>query len=210
MGFLDKVASAVGSVAKPIAGIIGIGQQEGEQEAIAKAQGTQDALAQKRLEYQRKLSKEASDFRDKLPGYKNEAFNIQEDSAKLGLAKDLSDVRKDANSRGLLYSGIRQGAEADTLANFYADQSSERAKINQGAEDIARGMEEKALGVGLLGQQEQQALNDRAYDMALQQRAARGSGVSKLMGVGGGLLGGMAGKKGPSTGESINTAAGSA
>lgn len=194
MGLLSGIGKAVGGVASAITDTIGLTTPKGETDALRGAQSRQDALMQKQLEYQQKLSGEAQAFRDKLPQYKDEAFRVQEDSAKQGLAGDLAGVRKAANSRGLLYSGLRDGAEAGTLGDFYANQSAEKAKINQSAEDVARGMEEKAIGMGMENQQQQQAAQDRIYDMALQARAGKQAGQGGIMGavgkLGGGLLGG--------------------
>lgn len=187
--------SGVGDVFRGITDTIGLTTPQGQTDAIATAQGRQDALFAKQREYQQKLAKEAQAFRDQLPQYKDESFRLQEDSAKKTLAKDLSNVRTAANSRGLLYSGLREGAEAGTIGDFYADQAGQKAKINQTAEDTARGMEEKALGMGMQMQQQAQQQQDKAYDMALQARAGRQSGMAGIMGGGGNFLGGILGKK---------------
>lgn len=189
MGLFKSVGNAVSGIGRTVTDTLGLSTPQ----SVTDAQGAYGTAVneqlQKQREYQKKLSQEATKFREGLPGYKQEAANIAQDSGRRQLAKDLSSVDRQANRRGMLYSGIRQQSAADTLASHYSDQSEKRAAINQQSEDLARQMEEKALNFGIGVQQQQQAANDSAYNQALNQRMAQNQALSGLGGTVFGLLG---------------------
>lgn len=195
MGLLKSIGNAVGGVVNTVTDTIGLTTPQSVQNAQSQAQAVQNEQIRKQQEYQKKLGKEAEAFRGNLPGYKEEQGRISEDSGKRQLARDLSGNDKSFASRGLLYSGLRNEGAANAHTDFYATQAGERAKINAQAEDLARGMEEKALGMGFDVQSQAQANSDRAYDTALQQRMGQNQAIGNLLGGVGGLLGKAAGSK---------------
>lgn len=183
MGLLNKITS-------PITNLLGLTTPQSVQSEQQKFQQAQDEQLKKQREFQQKLVGQAADFRRDLPQFKAEQFRIQEDASKKRLAGSMGDIDKAASGRGLLYSGIREKGAADTLADFYAGQAEQKSAINQSAEDLARGMEEKSLGIGLSLQDQAQQAQDRQFQAAMDQRNARNKAMGGLIGAGARLVGG--------------------
>ena len=136
--------------------------QGGANIAEQAAAGNQEAQQQ-----QQKAVTNAQDFRANLPNYEQDQQNTATDSAKAKLANTMSGIDSSANSRGLLYSGLKQGAEANAAGGYASDLAATKANINQNAESAAEGMENAAVGQGLNQQQIMQQQNDAAYQQAL-------------------------------------------
>lgn len=141
--------------------------------------------------------KAAEDFKNNLPAYKNEQYNMAADTMKRGLAGDLKGIDQAANGRGLLYSGLRQGSRAQTQMGLAGNLSQAKADVNQAAEDQARQLEMNAIGTGMgmlnanMGNQQlayQQALNKYAA-----QQAQKGAIGGMLGSIGGAAFGGAGG-----------------
>ncbi len=74
----------------------------------------------------------AKNFRQNIPNYSDTLYNSYAGQAKAGLAKNIQNTRANYNSRGLLRSGMRQGAELGQQANTANDLVNARGQINQG------------------------------------------------------------------------------
>lgn len=106
------------------------------------------------------------------------------DQARMGLARDLAGARSAASSRGLLYSGLRRGAEADLRGQAGGQMAQYRQNVNQSqADKLGQFQGQQAeRGVARYGMDAQRNLG--AYQDALQQRGQkRAQGAS----IGGGL-----------------------
>lgn len=117
--------------------------------------------------------------------------NIDAAQQKHGLAQSLAGIRSGASSRGLLYSGLRQGAEAGATSNALNSMAANQAGYNRQAEDEAFGQEQQSLQ-NLEGLRQQEVANSQfQYDQALSNYQAQqeaGSGLFGLMGTIGGAI----------------------
>lgn len=112
----------------------------------------------------------ASDFRKNLPSLAERQYGMAREQGLRGLADQIQGVRSGANRRGLLYSGLRQGAEGAARAGAAGELAQARAGINQNLENQAQQFEQQAVGAGLgdLGYKTDQATS--AYQQALKNR----------------------------------------
>ncbi len=97
----------------------------------------------------------ANDFRSKLPGLQDTLGNQYEKSARQGLAQNLKQVKAGFNSRGLLKSGGRYGAEAQQNQATNFDVANNRYNINQGLNNTADQLDQNVANTayGLAGVQ---------------------------------------------------------
>jgi hypothetical protein len=91
----------------------------------------------------------AHTYRQSMPAMeRTQTADLRGDTAR-GLQKQVSDLRGDAQGRGLLYSGLRGGAEAGARRSAAMNVASGRAGIRQNLENTATGIEQNAVGAGL-------------------------------------------------------------
>lgn len=134
---------------------------------------------------------QAQDFQNNLPGYQNELYNQADNSARNSMAQKLADVKSASNSRGLLYSGLKQGQESAVGGQTAADLSNQRAKINEQTQGISNQMNQNAIGSGLAMQRAQQQMADQNYQMASQQAKQKQEAAQGLIGGIGKTIGGI-------------------
>lgn len=137
---------------------------------------------------------QAKDFRAGLPQYQENQFNAAADASRRQLAGDISGVRKSANQRGMLYSGLRQGAEAAAGGNAAAALAKRRVAINQESGERADALDNQALQSGMAVQQLEQKRLDTAYERALDRQKQKQAGLGSIAGGFGGIMGGLGGK----------------
>lgn len=131
----------------------------------------------------------AGEFRNNIPGMAEEQTAHAADTGRRELAANLAGNKEGASRRGLLYSGLKQGADLDAHSAYAAGLASKRASINADLEDKATQMEDAAIGGAFDDQKTQQS----AYDQAFQQRQARNASRNQAIGQLGGGLGSLAG-----------------
>lgn len=122
---------------------------------------------------------------------KNSMMNQAEDSGRRQLSQKLGQVRSGANSRGLLYSGLRQGAEEGTRAQSAGDLAATRQNINQASDEQMTNLTNQGANQGIqsYGMQIQNNAND--YQDALkryQQKTGALGALGKGLGAAGALL----------------------
>lgn len=135
--------------------------------------------------------KQARVNRVNAPKKAEDMGNLDAAAQKHGLAQSLAGIRSGASSRGLLYSGLRQGAEAGATSNALNSIAANRAGYNRQAEDEAFSGEQQSLQN--LESLRQAQMNDSQfqYDQALSNYQAQqeaGSGLFGLMGSMGGVI----------------------
>ncbi len=138
--------------------------------------------------------KQASDaraYRERMGEMKQSQGVQAQENSRQGLSSKIADIRSGSNKRGLLYSGLRQGAEAQAGTDAAGELAQQRAQINTQVEDQANQLDSQALGSAFATQKAQQDLNDSAYQDALQ-RKKQGMGIMSMVGSG---IGAMAGSK---------------
>lgn len=198
MGLMKKIGSAVKTAAVasvnpaaiPMAGLaLAKGKDHQPSPNDANAAGERAAAAHT------KQSELAEDYRQNLPGYKEAAFGYAADESRQNLAKQMAGIKSSANSRGLLYSGLKSGAENSALSQHMGGLSQSRYDINSQFDDQANEMENKSILSGFQNLATARGAADADYQLALQQRAERDKGIGSLLGAGGSIIGGQMGKQ---------------
>jgi len=133
--------------------------------------------------------KQAEAFKANLPNYKKSQYNLQAVDAKRDFANQLADIRQKANSRGLLYSGLRAGGEAESRGQLAGNLAGIKSNVNQSAEDQARELELQALNSAQGNVNLQNNREDILYNQALANKQAKLSALTDAAGVAGKLIG---------------------
>ena len=144
---------------------------------------------QRRQQAQQKQATEMS----ALQNQKGNLINQYGDSARRGLAHDLAGVRSSANSRGLLYSGLRQGAEQNMRGQAAGQMANYRAQVNNATADKIDGYSNQQAQRGVAKYGMDNAQNISTYQDALGQRGQRQKQAGQIggaLGMAGGMLAG--------------------
>ncbi len=154
-----------------------------------------------RDELRSKMTSQANDYRKNLKGTQESQFGQVADVSKRGLAQKMSGIDSSANSRGLLYSGLNQGAHAAAQAQNAGELSNARTDINTQTENTANDMENKARNMGIDDVNQASAEWDNTYNQAMsnRQQGAQalgqvGSALGTVAGIAGANMGGGAKK----------------
>lgn len=135
----------------------------------------------------------AERFRGNLAGYRNDQIGQAQDQSRKELAAQLAGVTSGMNRRGILYSGLNQGAQAGARAQAASQLAGNITDINRNAEDTAFGLEQGAVAAGLQGQKMQQERENQLYQQALAYKQSKNAGLNGLMGGAGSAIGMIAG-----------------
>lgn len=136
-----------------------------------------------------KAAKDAEQRKLDVANSKNAMMNQAGDSARTQLAQKLGQVRSAANSRGLLYSGLRQGAEGNARGQAAGQLAGQRAQINQASDEQMTGLTNQAAQQGVQTYGNQIKNNAQDYQDALARYKQKSSALGAL-GQGLGALGG--------------------
>lgn len=112
-----------------------------------------------------KTQDEAYQFRQDMPGLMKEQENILQTDANRAIDSGVKGERTNYNNRGLLYSGMRQGAEGDVKARVAGELARSTADTRKRYEDTARSKENVAAQVGLAGYQEALRMAQDVYNL---------------------------------------------
>ncbi len=123
----------------------------------------------------------ATDFKNNIPKYQDQLQNNYAQQAKQNLAKGLTQNKRDFNSRGLLKSGSRYGADARATQATNADINQGNQTINQNLNNTLDTLEgnytnsaysmaglNPNLGAGLLQGQQNTNSQDAINNQSLQ------------------------------------------
>lgn len=177
MGFLSGIGKA-----------LGFGSDDRVKNQIA-------PVDQRLIDISKEQAEQAKQFRAQLPQYNQTKFQREEDVGKTQLGGALQGSRQGFSQRGLLYSGLRSGAEAGARGNMASQLAGRRRALTLEGEQQAGGLEQQALdtGMGLSDIRQQQSAMENQINAARQQRKEGvikniGSSVGSLFGgaVGGG------------------------
>jgi hypothetical protein len=115
-----------------------------------------------------------SNFADQRPELEQNLTSAATDAAKGSLADRLYQTKQAANSRGLLYSGIRQGAEEGEKAKASGDLAKNLMSIRGSLDEQQRALSEQAYSSGVNVQSlfQQHANNQMQSDLARQRNDA--------------------------------------
>lgn len=128
-------------------------------------------------------SDQAKKLRETADSRANAQYDVLADQARRGVGQGIKDVRSQASSRGLLYSGLRQGAEQGVRAQGASDLANARTAVNRQVEDETYDAEQQALQ-GLMAQRQMQ-LGDaqQRYQQGLLGMKAKEGANSSLFGL---------------------------
>lgn len=94
---------------------------------------------------------QARSFRAGLPQYKDEQYGLVAREGAKNLENNLNTIQRSSNQRGLLYSGLRRGAEVGARGAMAATLAQQRADINRSADRLADSYDNTAANIGLAG-----------------------------------------------------------
>jgi hypothetical protein len=134
------------------------------------------------------MTKDAKKFRAGLGQYTDEQYSAQANRGREQLQGTLGTIKSAANQRGMLYSGLRQGAEGGARQNMASILANQRAQINTEASSLADTKDFAAANVGLAGFGDAVRRADDTYAASLQSANARNLALGQIgQGVGYGL-----------------------
>lgn len=126
------------------------------------------------------LGDEAKDFESNIDNYANDQYGLLKREVTDNLDKGLEQTRKNYSSRGLLYSGLRQGAEADKRGEAAGLLAQGRASINTDLSQMAQSKKQIAAQVGLAGYQQALDSAHELSNMQMQNALARRKNAASL------------------------------
>src|SRR5271165_4240856 len=112
--------------------------------------------------------KTAQQYQTNAAGLMQEQGNMAQDQNAQALSGQTKNITNNANSRGLLYSGIKQGAVASAQGNSAANTSAQQAGINQNVTNQANTLNAQALQSQMGVQNLVNQRNSLAYNIANQ------------------------------------------
>lgn len=200
MGFFDSignVAKGAFNVATAPARFIGntlFGGDE-EEQAPDVSEVVRRNLAAQNKTLTGDLASRAKDYRTKLNQTRGEMYDQAADVGRRGLAQQMAGVNKQANQRGLLYSGLKQGAQAQKAAGYAGNLSRAQQNIYDATENQAQELEQGAINADIQQAMAERSATDAAYNAALQARNNRNGLLGSLFSAGGTIAGSALGKK---------------
>ena len=195
-----------GVQASGIGGLFGGGGQPEETEAEKaqeKANEEQQAMVDKSKSHAQAYRAQADKFRKDLPQYTGNQIASAQDSAKRNLATDIYNVKAGMNSRGMLYSGLNEGAQAGAKGQESSKLAGNIQDINQKAnqqadikDQLATNAEQSADAQEVDLQRAKAGQSQGNYDNALKQRQNQQQFFSDISGGVGSIIGMFTGMKG--------------
>lgn len=135
--------------------------------------------------------KNSVDFQNNLANYGGQMYTQAADQSKKQLADTQAGIKTAANSRGLLYSGLRQSAEQGAATNAADNLASTTVGINQGLDQINNANQQQAINTGLDQYKGQVGAAFNAYQQALNSQQQKQQAFGSVL-SGGGAIGALA------------------
>lgn len=98
---------------------------------------------------QQKQQMRADQFRQAFPSILDSKLSTARTDTRRQIAEGLNTTRANYNQRGLLYSGLRAGAEGDVAADAEKNYANLAVKTNQELNDTANQLDQDAIETGL-------------------------------------------------------------
>jgi hypothetical protein len=172
-----------------------------EAEVAEKLKGRRQQMESDPLRAQRLLLK---DFEGRAPEMQRQAIEGVAGQERRRLAGELTGIKSGASSRGLLYSGMRQGAEAKARAGSDVNMAEQRQGINQAFNQQRQALKEAPIKSGLNMAQMQSGVADQVMSQALSNMQQRQQSMSGLGSALGAIGGAYFGSKSPASGGDKN------
>jgi hypothetical protein len=146
----------------------------------------------------------ATDYQANIPVYAEQNMGIVGNQARQSLAQALSANTANANSRGFLYSGLKQGADVASQGQYADNLANAQTQINSTLQNNANDLKNNAISIGQKAADAQQNYTGAAQQTALdvtntelgqeqqnaQNYAQAGSALGSAVGGAAGLLSG--------------------
>ena len=142
-------------------------------------------------------------------GQEGQAEDVIRGNANQALGQGIKNTNQNYNNRGLLYSGMREGADNDVRANVASNMASDLAGTKREYANLKESQEQAYASVGQIQQQQNIDRANQVFDTVNQNNIARAQAYQQLYG-GLGQVAGMAysayGSPGGTTINGANTA----
>lgn len=138
---------------------------------------------------------QAKMFRRQLPNYTGRLQGLADEKMRNLFTGDVTNIRDQMNRRGLLHSGLRQGAELGAAAKRGSELARDKVTIADQLEKQAQEFENSATTNIMDNYRDKIHQADQAYDLALQRMKQRSEMMNSLWSAGGSVLGGYLGRK---------------
>lgn len=136
-----------------------------------------------------RLFGEATDFEKNLGGYEKAASNQIEREGNQALKSGIKNTRQNYNSRGLLYSGLREGGEQSVRGSVASAMAGQKAQSNADLNKMAQAKYQTAAQAGLQSYQQAVQREAEIEGVKLQNQVARAQ-VYQQLGQGAGYAAG--------------------
>lgn len=110
---------------------------------------------------------DAQAFQSNAGSLKQSQGNLAADKSNQGLAQTQKAITNNANSRGLLYSGLRQGAMASASGQAASELAGKQSDINENVQQQIQQMNQQALQSQLGSENVKNQRNALAYNIAM-------------------------------------------
>lgn len=116
------------------------------------------------------------------PGQMEDELGLLRNQASDNLNKGIRSTRKNYSDRGLLYSGIRQGAEASKRNEAASTLASNEAGVRQDFANLTDKRKQAIASLGMDSQNRSLELADQALESSMRNRVARLQAMETLAG----------------------------
>lgn len=127
---------------------------------------------------------------DTVNNKKQEMINLQQETGREDFNNSLQKNRENASSRGLLYSGIKEGADYDSARAQAGNEASYQQQVNEAADTELGDLDKNFANTSLQNYENRISQSQNAYQQALQRRQGNSAGsIGQAIGsIGGALL----------------------
>jgi len=146
-------------------------------------------------EVRQQQAQKARDLRANMGGFQRENISQVQNQGREELARQMSGVRQNFGSRGLLHSGLRKDAESQAAGNIASQGAQQIAQNNVTLSGQLEQAEGSAIQSGLEEQRLRQMKADHAYDIAIGNRANRNALLTSVTGAASQAAGDYAGRQ---------------
>lgn len=150
---------AVGNVAKQAASVATLGVSDGLFDGNQTGNGEEGWVAQQDLDAIKNETSqeqgEAQKYQTALPFEQQKQGEEAGDIGRKNLAATNAQIDKNTNGRGLLYSGVNQGAKNQAAGQYASGLMNSQAQINQQTNATSQALNNRAIQAGLQSQQAQ-------------------------------------------------------
>ena len=155
-------------------------------------------------------NKQAKEFESASPGMKRSLYEGAQKKSQYNLADRLEQTRSGANRRGLLYGGMRAGAEQGERASAGAGLASAKGAINTSVQNQIDQMRKGAISGGLQAYGNAMSAAQEDYQNAMNKYKNKNAMIGQIAGGVGAVVGGIyGGAPGASAGYAAGTTVGS-